>query len=59
VGSAPAGVVLDTPDDIIKNAQRIYQQTVQLKAMPLGNATQMTDAERAKVAQWFEQGAHS
>jgi len=59
MGSAPAGVVLDTPDDIIKNAQRIYQQTVQLKAMPLGNATQMTDAERAKVAQWFEQGAHS
>jgi len=59
MGSAPAGVVLDTPDDIIKNAQRVYQQTVQLKAMPLGNATQMTDAERAKVAQWFEQGAHS
>jgi len=59
MGSAPAGVVLDSPDDIIKNAQRVYQQTVQLKAMPLGNATQMTDAERAKVAQWFEQGAHS
>jgi len=51
-------VLLDTPDEIIRNAQRVYQQTVQLKAMPLGNATQMTDAERASVALWFEQGAH-
>jgi len=58
MGSAPAGVLLDTPDEIIRNAQRVYQQTVQLKAMPLGNATQMTDAERASVALWFEQGAH-
>jgi uncharacterized membrane protein len=57
MGSAPAGVLLDTPDEILRNAQRVYQQTVQLKAMPLGNATQMTDAERASVAQWFEQGA--
>lgn len=59
MGSAPAGVLLDTPDEIIQNAQRVYQQTVQLKAMPLGNATQMTDDERKKVAQWFEQGAHN
>lgn len=58
MGSAPAGVLLDTPDEIIQNAQRVYQQTVQLKVMPLGNATQITDEERAKLAQWFEQGAH-
>jgi uncharacterized membrane protein len=25
--------------------------------MPLGNATQMTDAERALIAQWYQAGA--
>lgn len=57
MGSAPAGVMFDTPDEISANAQRIYQQAVQLKAMPLGNVTQMTDAERQKIAMWFEGGA--
>lgn len=53
MGSAPAGVLLDTPDEISTNAQRLYQQAVVLKAMPLGNVTQMTSAEREKVAAWF------
>jgi uncharacterized membrane protein len=56
-GSAPAGVMFDTPEQIERNAQRIYQQAVQLKAMPLGNVTQMTDDERLKLAAWFEAGA--
>jgi len=49
--------VLDEPHAISQNAPRIYQQAVQLKAMPLGNLTNMTDAERAQVAAWFESGA--
>jgi uncharacterized membrane protein len=53
MGSAPAGVLFDTPDEISKNAARLYQQAVVLKAMPLGNVTQMTSAEREKVAAWF------
>lgn len=57
MGSAPAGVLLDSADGIARNAQRIYQQTVLTKAMPLGNATRMTDAQRAQLAQWFAQGA--
>ncbi|GLU31767.1 urate hydroxylase PuuD [Trinickia caryophylli] len=57
MGSAPAGVMFDTHDEIAQNAQRIYQQAVQLKAMPLGNVTHMTDAERVKLATWFESGA--
>jgi uncharacterized membrane protein len=57
MGSAPAGVLLDTPDEISQNAQRIYQQAVTLKAMPLGNVTHMTDDERMKIAAWFEGGA--
>ena len=55
--SAPAGVILHSEAEIRKNAARIYQQSVQLKAMPLANMTNMTDAERAEVAAWFEAGA--
>jgi uncharacterized membrane protein len=57
--SAPAGVMLDDPQGISQNAARIYQQAVQLKAMPLANMTNMTDAERAQVAAWFESGART
>jgi uncharacterized membrane protein len=57
MGSAPAGVMFDTPAEISQNAQRIYQQAVTLKAMPLGNVTHMTDDERQKLAAWFQGGA--
>jgi uncharacterized membrane protein len=57
MGSAPAGVLLDTPDEISQNAKRVHQQAVTLKAMPIGNVTQMTDAERQKIAAWFDSGA--
>ena len=57
--TAPAGVMLDSPEQIGRNAARIYQQTVQLKAMPLANLTHMTDAERAQVGAWFEAGART
>jgi uncharacterized membrane protein len=57
--TAPAGVMLDDPHGISQNAARIYQQAVQLKAMPLANMTNMTDAERAQVAAWFESGART
>jgi uncharacterized membrane protein len=57
MGSAPAGVMFDTPDEVSKNAQRIYEQAVRLKTMPIGNVTHMTDDERTKLAAWFEGGA--
>jgi uncharacterized membrane protein len=57
--TAPAGVMLDDPHSIEQNAARIYQQAVQLKAMPLANLTNMTDAERAQLAAWFEAGAQT
>jgi uncharacterized membrane protein len=57
--TAPAGVMLDSPDLVAQHAARIYQQTVQLKAMPLANLTNMTDAERAQVGAWFEAGART
>jgi uncharacterized membrane protein len=55
--SAPAGVMLDDAHGVKQNAARVYQQAVQLKAMPLANLTGMTDDERARLAQWFEAGA--
>jgi uncharacterized membrane protein len=57
--SAPAGVMLDDPDGVKRNAARIYQQAVQLKAMPLANMTNMTDLERAQLGAWFQAGAHT
>jgi uncharacterized membrane protein len=50
-------VQLHTPELIGQHAQAIYQQTVVLKAMPMNNATQITDAERALLQRWFESGA--
>ena len=55
--TAPAGIALNTPEDIRQNAAKIYQQAVQMKAMPLANLTNMTDAERAQIGAWFEAGA--
>jgi uncharacterized membrane protein len=40
------GVMLHTPELVKANAQRVYQQAVVLRTMPLNNATQITDAER-------------
>jgi uncharacterized membrane protein len=48
---------LDDPAQIKAQAQNIYQQVVVSKIMPLNNATQMTDAERAVVKAWFDGGA--
>ncbi len=50
-------VQLHTPELIAKHAAGIYQQSVVQKTMPLGNATQITDAERALLKRWFDAGA--
>ena len=55
--AAPAGIMLHNATSVRQNAAKIYEQSVQLKAMPIGNLTNMTDAERAQVAAWFEAGA--
>ncbi|MGQ0599062.1 urate hydroxylase PuuD [Aquabacterium sp.] len=54
---ANKGVRLDTPEQISAHAQQIYQQVVVLKAMPMNNATGITDGERALLARWFNAGA--
>jgi uncharacterized membrane protein len=50
-------VALHTDALIRQHAQAMYQQTVVLKLMPLSNATQITDDERAVIKRWFEAGA--
>jgi uncharacterized membrane protein len=51
---AQKGMQLHTPALIEQHAQSIYQQAVVLKVMPLNNATQITDEERALLGRWFE-----
>ena len=50
---------LDSPALVKQNAQAIYQQAVVQKLMPMNNATQITDAERALIGRWFEAGANT
>ena len=51
------GVRLDNADEIAKHTLQINQQAVVLKLMPMSNATQITDAERALLGRWFDSGA--
>jgi len=50
-------VRLDTPQALAAHAQAVYQQVVVSKIMPMSNSTNMTEAERGMVKQWFEAGA--
>ena len=51
--SAPAGVVLDTTEQIRARAGQIEAQAVGSTAMPLGNVTGMTDQERQALGAWI------
>jgi uncharacterized membrane protein len=51
--AAPAGVVLDTREQIVDQADAIDEQAVRTKAMPLGNVTGMTDEERETLGAWL------
>ncbi len=53
----PKGVVLESADDILRQAQTIHQQVVITKAMPIGNLTQISEEERVLIDQWFQLGA--
>jgi len=54
---ANKNIRLDAPALIVKNAQALYSQAVVAKTMPLNNATQITDAERAALGRWVQDGA--
>ena len=51
---APLGIVFDTEQQIVNEADRIYQQTVVTRVMPIGNLTSMTDEERQIIDVWYQ-----
>lgn len=53
---ASKGVRLHEPALILDQARALHQQVVVLRAMPLNNATGLTEAERALVARWAQAG---
>ncbi|MGH3105262.1 MAG: urate hydroxylase PuuD [Gaiellaceae bacterium] len=55
--TAPLGVLLETPEQIVAQADAIERQAVLSTAMPLGNVTGMTQEERNLLGAWIEQGA--
>lgn len=56
-GAGPAGVMFDTPEQIVARAARIRERAVVTRSMPPGNKTHITDVERAVLAAWIAQGA--
>jgi uncharacterized membrane protein len=50
-------VRLDSPEALKQHAQAVYQQAVVTRAMPMNNATGLTEEERALIGQWFKAGA--
>ncbi len=54
---ASKNVRLDSDDAIVEHARDIDQQVVLQKTMPLNNATDMSDEERATLARWIAAGA--
>lgn len=55
--SPPANVLLETDEQIVRQAGPIHRQTVVSRAMPIGNLTQITEAERALIDAWYRNGA--
>jgi uncharacterized membrane protein len=56
-GVAPAGVAFDTPEQIVAHAARIRERAVVTRTMPPANKTNITEAERALLGRWIDQGA--
>ena len=54
-GIAPAGVMFDTPEQIIARAARIRERAVVTRTMPPGNKTRITDEERSILDRWTSQ----
>ena len=52
--AAPLGVKFDTDEQIMAEADRIYQQTVVTRVMPIGNLTAMTNEERQILDAWYQ-----
>jgi uncharacterized membrane protein len=56
-GAGPAGVMFDTPEQILVRVARIKERAVVTRTMPPANKTNITEAERALLGRWIAQGA--
>ncbi len=54
---APNGVTFDTPEQIVRRADRMKERAVVLQTMPLANKTGITEEERALLGRWIDGGA--
>jgi len=52
---APLGITFDNDEQIVNDADRIYQQTVLTRVMPIGNLTAMKDEERQVIDAWYQE----
>jgi len=57
VPTPPKGVALDSYDHVRAAAARVKAMAVDSQAMPLGNPTHMTPAERQRLGAWIDAGA--
>jgi uncharacterized membrane protein len=57
ITAAPNGVKMDTPQQIKALAALIKVRAVDLRTMPPGNITHITDDERTLLGRWIEDGA--
>jgi uncharacterized membrane protein len=56
VPTPPKGVALDSYDHVRAVAPRVKAMAVDSQAMPLGNPTHMTPAERQRLGAWIDAG---
>jgi uncharacterized membrane protein len=57
IATAPKAILLDEAEHIRRNARLIGRNAAWSSAMPPGNVTEMTGAERATIAAWLAAGA--
>jgi len=53
----PLGIIFDTPEDILKNIDKIKAQVIDSDVMPPGNLTGLTESEKIKISLWIVLGA--
>jgi len=56
IPTAPKGVRLDSPEEILRHAPLIEAYAVRSQAMPPGNVSLMSPKERMLLASWFAAG---
>ncbi len=54
--SAPLGVEPDSEEQLLQRAEHVFQTTVTLHTMPLGNLTRMTKTEGEQIASFTGRG---